>query len=153
GSFRIWKPDGTPLPHAATPMAVALREGREFRNENVIIERPDGSQIDVLVNIDPIRDSEGRIVGAINVFHDTTALNRAQKALRDSEQLFRTLANNAPVGIFQTDIHGDCQIVNDAWCRMAGLTPDEARGQGWVQALHPDDRERVFEEWYTAAQT
>ena len=85
GSFRLWRPDGSPLPHAETPMAVTLREGREFRNREVIIERPDGSRIHVLVNIDPLRDARGRVVGAINVFHDTTALKQAEEALREAD--------------------------------------------------------------------
>jgi PAS domain S-box-containing protein len=86
GSYRLWRPDGTPLPHARTPMAVAIAEGREFRNEDVVIERPDGSRISVLVNIDPLRDEHGRVTGAINVFHDTTALKQAEAALREADR-------------------------------------------------------------------
>ena len=86
GSFRLWRPDGAALPHAETPMAQALLEGREFRNQEVTIERPDGSRITVLVNIDPLRDAAGRIVGAINAFHDTTALKRAEQALKEADR-------------------------------------------------------------------
>ena len=86
GSHRLWRPDGTPLPHSDTPMAIAMAGGREFRNEEVVIERPDGSRITVLVNIDPLRDERGRVVGAINVFHDTTALKQAEAALREADR-------------------------------------------------------------------
>jgi two-component sensor histidine kinase/CheY-like chemotaxis protein len=61
-------------------MAIALRDGSSFREEAVDIRRPDGSQVSVRVNIDPIRDDAGRIVGAINVFHDVTELRRAEEA-------------------------------------------------------------------------
>jgi PAS domain S-box-containing protein len=64
---------------------------------------------------------------------------------------FQTLATLAPVGIFQTDANGDCLYVNDRWCQLAGMTRIEAAGRGWVGALHPDDRDRVFHEWYEAA--
>ena len=75
----------------------------------------------------------------------------ARQAIRESEERFRTLASHAPVGIYLTDPGGECLFVNKTWCRMTGLTPDEARGRGWVTALHPDDRERVAAEWYEAA--
>src|SRR5690606_16801058 len=86
--------DGQVLPHDQCPMAVALRDGSSYREQPVDIRRPDGSQISVRVNIDPIRDDSGRIVGAINVFHDVTDLARAEQALRESEERFRTLADN-----------------------------------------------------------
>jgi PAS domain S-box-containing protein len=86
GSYRLWLPDGAPLAHADTPMALALREGRTFRNHDVVIERPDGSRLSALVNIDPIRDAQGAVVGAINVFVDTTALKRAEAELRDADR-------------------------------------------------------------------
>jgi PAS domain S-box-containing protein len=65
----------------------------------------------------------------------------------DREPRFETLAGLAPVGIFSTDINGQCLYVNQRWSEIAGLTPDEARGEGWVGAIHPDDRARVAEEW------
>jgi len=78
GSFRLWWPDERPLPHHETPMALALRDGRAVRNQAVIIERPDGSRVTVLVNIDPICDDNGHLVGAINTFLDTTASTKVE---------------------------------------------------------------------------
>lgn len=68
-----------------------------------------------------------------------------------SEEHFRTLLLNAPVGIFETDKDGNCVFVNNRWCELAGMTSKKAQGQGWVKALHPEDKERVFNEWYDAA--
>ncbi len=73
---------------------------------------------------------------------------QAEQALRESETHLRTLAQISPAGIFRTDAKGDCVYVNPSWCEIAGLTPEEAYGQGWAKGLHPEDRERVFEEWY-----
>jgi PAS domain S-box-containing protein len=86
GSFRLWRPDGTPLPHDQTPMAVAVGHGRGCRNQDVVIERPDGSRVHVLVNIDPVRDAGGTLIGAINAFHDVTAWKQAERALRDADR-------------------------------------------------------------------
>lgn len=58
----------------------------------------------------------------------------------------------SPVGIFRTDAEGKCLAVNERWCEIAGLAPADARSEGWVRALHPNDRERVREEWIRATQ-
>ncbi|HEY9726048.1 MAG TPA: PAS domain S-box protein [Chroococcales cyanobacterium] len=57
-----------------------------------------------------------------------------------------------PVGIFHADAEGHYLWVNDRWCEMAGLPLAQIQGNGWVQALHPDDKGRVFAEWYRAVQ-
>ena len=60
---------------------------------------------------------------------------------------FRRLAKICPTGIYLTDIAGKCLYVNPAWCRMAGLTVKEAKGDGWIKSIHPDDRIRINSEW------
>jgi len=72
---------------------------------------------------------------------------RAEALLRDSERRYATLAAIAPVGIFRTDAAGNCLYVNERWCTFTGLRGEEALGMGWMQVLHPDDRERVMQEW------
>jgi PAS domain S-box-containing protein len=101
GSHRLFLPGSDiPLPHRECPMAVALREGRAYRNEEVILERPDGSRITALVNIDPVRDSAGRVVAAINVFHDVTALKQVEQALTQEKDNLRALLDTLPVAVF-----------------------------------------------------
>ena len=73
------------------------------------------------------------------------------RELQESRELFRTLAAVAPVGIFRTDAAGNCVYVNERWCEIAGITKEQARGEGWAGAIHPEDRKRVLEEWYQAA--
>ncbi|NEQ20966.1 MAG: PAS domain S-box protein, partial [Microcoleus sp. SIO2G3] len=77
---------------------------------------------------------------------------QAEEARRESEIRFGTLASHAPVGIFMTDPEGNCLYVNERWCEMAGMSLEAAQATGWVSALHPDDRERVADLWYQAAQ-
>lgn len=71
----------------------------------------------------------------------------AEAALRDSEYRYYTLAKMSPVGIFRSDAQGQCIYVNDRWCELAGMSWEESFGEGWVKALHPDDRKHVFKEW------
>jgi two-component system sensor histidine kinase/response regulator len=61
-----------------------------------------------------------------------------------------TLKCMSPVGIFHTDAEGRCLAVNSRWCEITGLKLEEALGEGWAQALHPDDSERTTKEWNRA---
>ena len=96
GSWKIYKPDGSPLPLNNCPMAIAIREGRSVRGQEIIVERPDGTRLSVLVNIDPIFDSEGKPAGAINVFQDVTPLRRVQEELKSREEHLRAIVENTP---------------------------------------------------------
>jgi PAS domain S-box-containing protein len=68
---------------------------------------------------------------------------RAEIALRQSEQMFRTLSALAPVGIVLLDASGNFTYVNQGWQDMSGLTLEESLGRGWKKAVHADDLERV----------
>lgn len=79
--------------------------------------------------------------------------HKTEAILKQSEARFRALVNSAPVGIFQTGPQGKWLFVNSRWQSMTGLTADDAMGTGWFQALHHDDRERVWAEWSQATQS
>jgi PAS domain S-box-containing protein len=148
GSWRIYRSNGTPLALDQYPMAVALREERSIGIDEIIIERPDGTRRNVLPHPQPIRDTWGKLIGAFNMLVDVTERKRDEELLRESEQRFRMLASHAPVGIFQTGPTGETIFVNERWCAMAGLSADQARGLGWIDALHPDDRGRIIAGWH-----
>src|SRR5256886_3906016 len=78
GSWRLYWPDGRPLPHDQCPMAVALKEGREGRGAEAIAERPDGTRVRVLPFPTPPRDPSGRLIGAINLLMDVTERRDAE---------------------------------------------------------------------------
>jgi DNA-binding NtrC family response regulator len=72
---------------------------------------------------------------------------QAAAALEESNERFETLATLAPVGIYLTDPAGRCRYANPSWLGVAGLSLQEALGDGWTSALHPEDRDLVFENW------
>jgi PAS domain S-box-containing protein len=76
GSYRMFRPDGSLLPHHECPMADVLRTGVSVRQREVHIERPDGLRGIALVDIEAIKDSDGNILGAINCFQDITERKR-----------------------------------------------------------------------------
>jgi PAS domain S-box-containing protein len=80
GSQKLFRPDGSFMPHAQCPMAqVVSGELSEVRDAEVLIERPDGSRITVVVNIRPLTGPHGEIVGAINCFYDITERFRMER--------------------------------------------------------------------------
>jgi PAS domain S-box-containing protein len=85
GAFKLFRPDGTYMPHEQCPMAAVVAGTlSETRDGEVLIERPDGSRITVIVNIRPFKNERGDVTGAINCFYDITSRKHAEEALRQS---------------------------------------------------------------------
>jgi PAS domain S-box-containing protein len=78
GAWRLFAADGRPLSLDQAAVAIAIREGRGCRNQEAIIEQPGGRRLNVLVNVEPLRDAHGRIIGAINAFSDITERKAAE---------------------------------------------------------------------------
>ena len=78
GSYRMFRPDGSLLPHHECPMADVLRTGVSVREQEVHIERPDGLRGIALVDIEAIKDGDGNIVGAVNCLQDITERKRGE---------------------------------------------------------------------------
>ncbi|MFO7642180.1 MAG: EAL domain-containing protein [Candidatus Competibacteraceae bacterium] len=85
-----------------------------------------------------------------NMAAELAKQSQSLEALRDSEQRFRTLTQQLPIGIFMTDLQGQCRYVNERWRQLTGLTAQQATESAWTQAVHPDDREPVLQAWRQA---
>jgi two-component system, sensor histidine kinase and response regulator len=97
---------------------------------------------------------EIRVVARTNELEDeVNERRRAEEALQQSEQLFRNLSAAAPVGIFLSGEDGNCLYVNPNWCDMVGMNLVEAMGTGWQKAVHPEDLDRVRDEFQQAARS
>ncbi|MDX9696324.1 MAG: PAS domain S-box protein [Bacteroidales bacterium] len=100
-----------------------------------------------LVNGSPVLDAEGNTIASIGAMVDVTERKLMEKELDESRQLFQTLAQTAPVGIFRTDSDGKTTYINPRWAEIAGLSVEEAIGSGWLSAVHPDDRAGLMNNW------
>jgi PAS domain S-box-containing protein len=146
--YKVFLPDGTFVPPHHTPMAVALHEGKTFRNVEATVERPNGSRFVASVSIDPIRDDAGHVCGAINVFQDITEKRRAEQALAAKVRQQRAVAE---LGLFAL---GECdlqqlfdRVVADVartldieYCKVLELLPGGQAvllraGVGWKEGL------------------
>jgi PAS domain S-box-containing protein len=88
---------------------------------------------------------------ALEVFEKEALYKKTEKAVFESEQRYHTLTEYAPVGIFHTDADGLTTYVNPRWCQISGLSFEEALGNGWLKAVHEEDKEILFKEWKRAA--
>jgi PAS domain-containing protein len=92
GSFKLYRPDGSFMPRERCPMAqVVSGEILEARNEEVLIERPDGSRVNVIINIRPLVGPDGDITGAINCFYDVTERARIERERRQHAEALADL--------------------------------------------------------------
>jgi PAS domain S-box-containing protein len=146
GSFKLYRIDGTFMPHDQCPMAEVLNGTLSMvTNAEVLIERPDGSRISVVVNIVPLKNDAGEVTGAINCFHDITERKRMEEDLHQSEERYRRLLMLSPDAQF-VHVGGLISLANQAFCQMMGAAePAQLLGRVAIETVHPDYHEHVLE--------
>jgi PAS domain S-box-containing protein len=103
GSWKLYWPDGTPLPHDQCPMAMALHQRRAIHGIEAIAERPDGTRVPLIPYPTPLFDADGRLTGAINMVVDITERKRAEEALAERESQLAVFVEHAPAAIAMFD--------------------------------------------------
>jgi PAS domain S-box-containing protein len=149
--YRIFK-DGIETPPSELPVQRAAR-GEEIRDYEQEFVFEDGVRRTLLGNATPLRDEEGRPCGAVSAFVEITERKNMEKALRESEELFRTLCNSAPIGIFKADCEGRKLYSNPRMEEIYGLSAADCLGHNWYRAVHPDDRDDIRRLWDEAGVT
>src|SRR5581483_10283317 len=127
---RFYEIDGTPLTRSM--LAEVLASGTPVHDAEVLVERPDGTLIAVSVNIEPLRDEKGELVGAVNCFLETTerrritaALEESRQRAREQEQRLAATYEHAAIGISEVAPDGSFLRVNEAICAITGRSRED----------------------------
>ncbi len=156
-----WLLNGRHIGREETPMAFVLKTGAAVHGVEGMIERPDGSHISAVVHIEPVKDIDGNVIGAINCFHDIShhkrttddpargraALETGQQILQEQNQRFAATYEHATVGIAEVDAQGRRMRVNEAACAITGRSRAELTGGSVFNVLHSEDRDSDYNQY------
>jgi two-component system CheB/CheR fusion protein len=105
--------------------------------------RKDGSRVFIDGSARALHNADGRFRGVLKIGQDTTERRRADERLRESEQRLRSLMEGVPQLVWRADRPGHWSWSSPQWTAYTGLSAEESRGPGWLEALHPEDRDRA----------
>jgi two-component system, NtrC family, sensor kinase len=119
--------------------------GEPLRNFSRRITRKDGSYGLAESSIFPIRNERNEVIGFRGVRHDITQYERAEQALRQSEEKHRTILEEMEDAYFEVDLKGHLTFVNDSLCRSLGYSRQELIGMSYKHFTVEEDVESVFQ--------
>jgi diguanylate cyclase (GGDEF)-like protein/PAS domain S-box-containing protein len=151
---------GRPLPEDADRTALALlyepgwrariEAGEMLHREVSWRDRHDGRRRDLDTLLLSMSDAVGRYQGMLYIARDVTGQKQAARALRESEERFRHMADAAPVLLWMSGVDGFRSYFNKPWLGFTGRSLERELGNGWTQGLHPEDLQSCLDGYLSA---
>ena len=147
GAIRGYRPDGRPLSLADPCDCGSLTSDEAINGLEAVFERPDGSLIDILANVEPLRDEAGAVIGAVSCFQDVSEIKQARRRSERFDGWVRQVFQHSPVAIYWTDAAGLLVSFNRASAELWGREPVVGKDQwcGSLKLFHPDGRPMPLE--------
>ena len=120
--------------------------GEHVRFEDTL-RHPTRGTINTSNTFVPDFDEEGKVRGIVCLVHDVSEQKNIERVLRESEEHYRVLAEVVPQIIWEAKADGTFTYVNSQWMRYVGMPPAKAYGLGWLDAVHPSQRESLLARW------
>lgn len=146
GEYKAWWPDGRRIAAEDWPLARAIRHGETRINDEIEIECFDGTRKTMLNSAAPIRDEQGRLLGALVTNEDITERKRAERALRESHERFEIVARATNDAVWDWDLLAGIVKWNPGYQALFGYAPEQTKPgpESWADYIHPEDKARVL---------
>lgn len=144
-----YQPDGVPSKEKALAMIEkAMSQGSNFFEW--VHKRYNGENFLATVLLNRINVADK--VFLLATVRDISRHRKTEEALSLSERRYASLVEASPAGIFRTDLNGKTTFVSQRWSQISGVKAEDALGDGWLTAVHPQDRDRILNAWEKATQ-
>ena len=114
-------------------------QGHSLKNVEGTLSPAGGRVVHVAITGFPVRNASGNMLAATVILRDVTERYDAECQIREGEERFHEVFENAPVGMYVASPVGRILEVNTAFCRMVGFSEEELLAKNWKDLTHPDE--------------
>ncbi len=124
----------------------------KVRDKELKLKRKDGSIIDVSLNVDSVKDENGKILYSMSSWRDITERLKSEKIIRDNEKIFKAIFKNSPLGMAILDTSGKLLFVNPALVNFTGYSDEELKSMIFTEFTHPEDINKDLDKYLELVQ-
>ncbi len=145
GGLDLRHPDGEPFDPRDLPLSRSALRGETLKRVDMLLHKPGRHKRVLMVSTAPIRDTQGRVRGAVGVFQDFTERKRTADYLRLSEARYKAIVEDIPLFICRYRPDGTVTFVNQVCARYFGVDPEEAIGKNLLSFVPEEYRAMVWD--------
>jgi|GEM_PF-2381007 len=126
-------------------------QGEKMRNLEYRVLHKDNQYYWHASNVSALKNEKGEVIACLGIASYIHDQKQKDILLQKTQEQYRILAEASPIGVFLTNAAGDCTYVNETCTTITGVSREESLGSGWSSTIHPEDAQRVYQEWYNSA--